>query len=186
MVLDHAVVPDESGAARDLSLRRVEQERRLDPVTFREVVDRAEVDTVELLAGERRQDREADDRQRDDGGDHAAEAERGELEEDVPWVARDLLRLRLRHRLGARRALGGGHRRRLHRVAGPEEPEDDGDHGPGDRGRCADDEAGQDARDADGEPDRPDGRSRSVRFVFALRLRDALLSACPRRVYETD
>jgi hypothetical protein len=58
-----------------------------------------------------------------------------------------------------------------HDVAGPEEPEDDGDDRACNDGRQADDEAYEDTSDTDGESDRPDARRREMTLVVsAVRL----------------
>ena len=61
---------------RHLADLRVLEEGRDHELALGEVVDRAEVDVLLVLVRERRQDGEAEHRQRDDAADHGAEAER--------------------------------------------------------------------------------------------------------------
>src|SRR5579859_1750375 len=177
-----AVVPDERGSSRHLALRWVDGEGSDVPLADRELLDRAEIDLVLLLVEEGRQEREAGDRHRDDAADHAAEAERGALEEAAPRHGglgdvgkRDSLLVggRRRHpRAGLARLpplglddermpaqLGG-------RVARPEDPEDDGDR-RADRGDQLgiDDQADENDDDADREADRPQRRRRQMRLL---------------------
>ena len=154
------------------------------PFALREVVDRAEVDVRVALVDERRDEREPDCRDGDDGADCGAEAERRALEELAARVARGLGRRRLRHggralvrgdgRSGLRRPLRLGVRRRDGRVAAadvpdPEEAEDERQRSADRHRRPADDQADEDANDADREANRPEARRRPVRR-FAPRI----------------
>src|SRR6185437_1890923 len=78
---ERAVVADEGGTTVDVTLRRIDVERRDVPLAFLVVGDGPHVDFVPLLAEERRQHREARDRDRDEAADDAAEAERRAFEE---------------------------------------------------------------------------------------------------------
>ena len=82
-VVGAPVVADERGASRDLSLVGALEVRRDHVLTLREVRDRPEVDVERLdaLPHERRQDPEAEHRKRDSCPDEAADADRREREE---------------------------------------------------------------------------------------------------------
>ncbi|TML39578.1 MAG: hypothetical protein E6G25_08115 [Actinobacteria bacterium] len=185
LVADETVVADVGGSAGDFACGRIAQEGRGHELAFLEVVDRAQVDLIVVLVLEDRRDREADNGHGDNAGDHAPEAERRPLEEDVAREA--LARLRRRHRRLApvgrhgRRAFGGrlgaahrglradvavpivaGH------VAHPEEAEDERDPGADGHSSPTDNQADEDADDADREADRPQAWRRKVRFALAL------------------
>src|SRR5262249_3371576 len=81
LAVELAVVTDVRGAAGDRSRVGMEEEVRDLPFVLGEVVDRAEVHVVLPLLAERRPERGAEDGDRDDRADHAAETERRAFEE---------------------------------------------------------------------------------------------------------
>src|SRR5215210_6111768 len=165
------VVADEGRPARHLSGGRVEEERRLPPFALGVLVERAEIDALELLPREGRQHGESEDGHRDDARDHTAEPERRQLEELVARKALDERLLARGHGRDGLRLGKGGRTIGGHHVAGPEERKDGCDDHAGDDDRQADDEPYEDARDADGEPDRPNARRGQMRLVVsAVRL----------------
>ena len=191
-VLDEAVVADERRAPAHLSLVGLREIRGDHERPLREVLDRPQVGVGLAEVGERRQDREAEHRQRDHGADRRAEAERRGLEES-------------RARIGGerRRGCGGcdgglvgdgpclgldGRHLVAHvarDLARPEDPEHDRDD-DADRGDDpADDQPDEEARDPDREGDRPQARARCVRGVVvpgSLNSRPALDSISRRPV----
>jgi hypothetical protein len=127
-----------------------------------------------LLPEERRDDRDPGHRNGDQAADHAAEAERGGLEEPRAREALDLALVRERQRESRLGRGARAHRRRrlpvqvgaAGDVAHPEEAEDERDHGA-DRGHePTHDDSRQEDGNADGEPDRPEARRRRMRLTL--------------------
>ena len=167
--LGAAVVADEHRPPRHLADLGVLHVGRDHELAFGELVDRPEHDVLLVLVRERRQHREAEHRHRDQAADDGAEAERRDGEEGAARIRLRLARPGRLDRLVRLALLGLDGRRRgadgLRDVAEPEEAEGERDHGADDGDDRADDDPGQDARDTDGEPDRPEARRRQVRLV---------------------
>jgi hypothetical protein len=176
---EEAVVADVRRPPRDLAVFGLEQERRNHELVLGEVVDRAHVDLRMALLDEGWEDREAQHRRGDDHADQRAEPQRRGLEELRARVADDLALTGIGTRGAGAGRLPRSWRRlgrscrflaaeRLRRIPDPEEPEDRGYHGADDEDDLADDQSEEDAGDANGEADRPDGRGRLVGSALTL------------------
>ncbi len=178
------VVADVRGAVRHLAGLRVHEELRHEPLAFREVLQRAQVDFRVPLSLERGDDHEADGGHGHETADQTAQPERRALEEPIAREALaglDLGRCRLA-RIGragfacaAALRLDRGDRlasKLLRRCAGPEEAADDRDHDADRHDHLrVDDQPDEDAGDPRREPDRIERRARGMRPVPVLGFR---------------
>ncbi len=174
--VEQAVVAHVGGSARDLALRRVEQEGCDHEAVLGEVVERTDVDVVGPLVDERIDEGGAEDRQRDDASDDCAEPERHAFEELRPREADDLALTGLGNRgpaVGHRTSIRLGRGDRLYRtdrtsdLADPEETEERRDHCADGGDQPAEDDTDEQNGDANGEPHRPQARWRDVRTAVS-------------------